>query len=80
MNDLHEARKIAADKALAEYDFEPNMTIDAESWDTEHDRNSEWTCVLSIEDDDHNPYTCGFIVRFEPGTATVIEGYIGDPH
>jgi hypothetical protein len=80
MNGLHEARILAADKALTEYDFEPNMTIDADSWDTEDDRNNEWTCVLSMEDDDHNSYTCGFIVRFEPGTATVIEACTGDPH
>jgi hypothetical protein len=25
MTDLHEARRVAADKTLAEHDFEPNM-------------------------------------------------------
>jgi hypothetical protein len=80
MDDRHQARSSSADQALAEYDFDPNMTIDADSWNTEDDRNNEWTCVLSMEDDDRHSYRCGFIVRFEPGMATVIEAFVGDRH
>jgi hypothetical protein len=80
MNDLFEVRKIAADEGLAAYDFEPSTTIDAGSWGTEDDCHNEWTCVLSMEDEDCNSQTCGFIVRFEPSTANVIEAYVGDPH
>lgn len=80
MDDLHAARKEAADKTLAEHDFEPSMVTDTRPWDTEGDRNDEWVCVLSMDDPDGEPYTCGFIVRFEPGTAIVIEAHSGDPH
>jgi hypothetical protein len=80
MEDLHAARKEAADKALAEYDFQPSMVTDTGPWDTEGDRSGEWVCVLSIDDPDGEPYACGFIVRFELGTANVIEAHPGDPH
>lgn len=80
MDGMHAARKEAADKALAEHDFEPSMVTGTGPWDTEGDRNDEWVCVLSMDDPDGEPHACGFIVRFEPGTATVIEAYHGDPH
>jgi hypothetical protein len=78
MTDLHDARRVAADKALAEHDFEPNMVSGSTAWDTD-DRYDEWTCVLSM-DGQHKPYTCGFVVRFEPGTGVVREAHPGDPH
>lgn len=78
MQDLHDARKAAAEEALAEYDFQPDMVSETGSWDSD-DRNDEWTCILSM-DGAEGPYACGFIVRFEPGSAIVAEAYPGDPH
>lgn len=80
MKDLHEACRAAADRALAEYDFEPDVVSGTGSWNGDDDRNDEWTCVLSMEDEVGRPYSCGFIVRFGPGTAVVTEAYPGDPH
>jgi hypothetical protein len=80
MADLHAARKEAADEALADHDFEPEMVTDTGSWDTEGDRHDEWTCVLSMDDEESQPYACGFLVRFKPGSATVREAYPGDRH
>ena len=48
------------------------------SWDAD-DRHAEWTCVLSMDGPDETD-TCGYVVRFEPGTATVCEAHPGDPH
>ncbi len=79
MTSLYDARKAAANGALAKYDFEPAMVSGTSSWNAEDDRYNEWTCVLSM-DGELGPYTCGFIVRFVPGTATVREAYPGDPH
>ena len=80
MIDLHDARKRAADKAFADYDFEPGVVTGDTKWDADDDRHDEWTCVLSMDDEESHPYSCGFVVRFEPGTATVTEAYPGDPH
>ena len=79
MIDLFADRKAAADKALAEHDFEPDMVSGSSSWDTIDDRQDEWTCVLSM-DGQESAYACGFVVRFEPGTATISEAFSGDPH
>lgn len=79
MSDLHDARKEAADKALADHDFEPDTVSGAGSWDTGGDRHGEWTCLLSMDGED-GLYAFGFIVRFRPGTAIVGEAYPGDPH
>lgn len=79
MTDLHAARRAAADEALANHDFEPDMVTGTGSWDTEDDRHGEWTCVLSM-DGPCGAYACGFIVRFQPGTAVVAEAYPGDPY
>jgi hypothetical protein len=79
MHDLHGLRKIAADKALAEYDFGVNRLEDSTSWNTEDDQHDEWTCVLTVEGI-IIPYFCGFIVRFKAGTAEVTEAFEGKPH
>src|SRR5258708_5606819 len=80
MDDIYSARRKAADKALAEHDFEPSMVTDPRPWNTSDDRHNEWTCVLSMDDEDCHPYTCGFIVRFHQGTDIIREAYPGDPH
>ena len=78
MKDFHDAHTAAADEAFPDYDFEPDMVSETGSWDSD-DRNDEWMCILSMDGSD-GPYVCGFIVRFEPGTAIVVEAYPGDPH
>ena len=79
MIDLHAARKAAANKSLAEHDFEPDTVCDTGTWNTDDDRHDEWTCLLSMDGQDE-AYACGFVVRFKPGTATVSEAYPGDRH
>jgi hypothetical protein len=78
MTDLHDVRKSAADKALAEQDFEADIVTGTGSWDAD-DPHDEWTCVLSMDGLGEN-YICGFVVRFEPGTANLCEAYNCDPH
>lgn len=74
---LDKARTEAADAAYVNHDFEPNMVTDSTAWNKDGD---EWTRVLSMDDDDHNPYSCGFIVRFRPGGHEVAFSCAGDRH
>jgi hypothetical protein len=53
-------RKSAADKALADFDFEPDRVSESGAWDTES--GDEWTCILSMDGED-GPHQRGFIVR-----------------
>jgi hypothetical protein len=79
VSNLHDARRVAADKALAEHDFGPDMVSGSTAWDTDDDRHDEWTCVLSM-DGQESASACGFVVRFEPGTGVVRDAHPGDPH